>query len=86
MLLLVSGEGGADEDGTHVQHRLQGQTHAGSEGGCWLLRGGAVHHRATGCGETSCGGDGGRQRPDRWRPHPETSAGGGESACAIHLL
>lgn len=76
--MLVSGEGGADEDGTDVQHCLQGQTHTGGGAAGRLVRRGALHHRAAGGGPTSSGGDGAGQRPDGIRPHPEISAGGGE--------
>lgn len=62
-----------------MQHRVQGQTHAGGDAASRLFQGGALHHRAPGGGETPSGGDGRWQRHDGWRPHPEVSTGGGES-------
>lgn len=82
---FLSGQGGADEDRRHVQHRLQEQPHTGSDAGGRHLGCGALHHRTAGGGETSPGGDGGRQRHDGRRPHPETPAGGGESLLMMKM-
>ena len=75
---FCSGEGGADEDRGHVQRRLQGQTHTGHCGAGLLFYCGALHHRTTGGGQASSGGDGGRQGHDGRRPHPEIATCGGE--------
>lgn len=77
-LQLVSGEGGADEDGADLQRRLQGPTRTEGAGAGRLLCHGAVHHRPAGGGETASGGDGVRWRHGGWRPRPEVAVGGGE--------